>query len=133
MSMEVNLLTGLEILEEAGHLSDLADKAIEAGDLKKAEKLAQRALCIKESELGSNHPSVACDIFNVGLLCQAVGNYSEAFALLRRALIVEQSCFGLDHPTVAETQNALSELLDEIDEFAYLESPYATEFVVKGT
>lgn len=130
--MEVKLLTGLEILEEAGHLNDLADRAIEAGDYRKAEKLAQRALCIKEAELGPNHPTIACDMFNVALLCQAVGNYAEAFALLRRSLMVEQACLGLEHETVRETQRALGELLDEIDECAYLESPFAAEFIVKG-
>ncbi len=123
MSIDVRLLTGLEILEESGHLNDLADKAIEAGCYEKAEKLAQRALCIKEAELGAAHPVVACDIFNVGLLCQALGNYSEAFALLRRALLIEQASMGLDHPMVWETQTAISELLDEINECAYLEAP----------
>jgi tetratricopeptide (TPR) repeat protein len=92
----------------------------------------QRALCIKESELGCNHPVVAADIYNVALVCQALGNYSEAFALLRRALLIEQANLGLDHYTVQETQNALAELLEEIDEFAYLESPFTAEFIVKG-
>ncbi len=132
MSIDVKMLTGLEILEEAGALNELADKAIEAGEYQKAEKLAQTALCIKESELGANHPLVACDLFNVGLLCQALGNYAEAFALLRRALVIEQTSLGSEHPTVQLTQRALGELLDEIDECAYLESPFAAEFILKG-
>lgn len=132
VSIDVKMLTGLEILEEAGNLNKLADKAIEAGEYENAEKLAQTALCIKESELGANHLLVALDLFNVGLLCQALGNYAEAFALLRRALVIEQPSLGSDHPTVLETQRALSELLDEIDEFAYMESPIATELILKG-
>lgn len=132
MSTDIRVLTGLEILEEADRLNAQASEAIESGNYEMAEKLSQRALCIKESELGANHPIVAADIYNVALLCQALGNYSEAFALLRRALLIEQACLGQDHQTVHETQNALGELLDEIDEFAYLESPYAAEFIVKG-
>jgi|GEM_PF-3865276 len=132
MSTNMRVLTGLEILEEAERLNELADKAIESGDYQTAEKLSQRALCIKESELGSNHPAVAVDLFNVALLCQAVGNYAEAFAFLRRALVIEQTCLGSQHSTVQETQNALSELLDQMEENAYLESPYAAQFVMQG-
>lgn len=132
MSIDLKLLTGREILDEAARLNVLADKAAEDGNYELAERLSQRALCIKETELGANHPQIAIDVLNVGLLCQALGNYGEAFALVRRALLIQQSCFGLGHPTVLETQNVLAELLDEIDEFAYFESPYSGEFAAKG-
>jgi len=75
-----------------------------------AEPLFQRALAIREHELGPNHPDTATSLNNLAGLYWAQGKYAEAESLLQRALAIHEQQVGPQHPATASSLNNLAEL-----------------------
>jgi tetratricopeptide (TPR) repeat protein len=97
--------------EEAGRLlyetaSYLQDRA-RYGE---AEPLYQRALQIREQQLGPEHPDVATSLTGLASLYSQQGRYGEVEPLYQRALQIREQQLGPEHPDVATSLNGLANL-----------------------
>jgi tetratricopeptide (TPR) repeat protein len=73
-----------------------------------AEPLYQRALWIREQQVGSDHPEVACALNKLAFFYTEQGKYAQAEPLHQRALQIWEQRFGSDHPEVACALNGLA-------------------------
>ena len=60
--------------------------------------LFKRALAIRETALGPDHPAVATTLNNLAAVYQAQGQYAQAETLYTRALAINETGLGPDHP-----------------------------------
>ncbi|HEV2799522.1 MAG TPA: FxSxx-COOH system tetratricopeptide repeat protein [Pyrinomonadaceae bacterium] len=103
----------LELLE-AAHLLNLAGRYLHLrGRLQAAESLYSKALTIRETLLGSEHPDVATSLHNQAWLRFNQGKYEEAESLSIRALTIRQEVLGTEHAHVADTLSLLGNLYEE--------------------
>jgi tetratricopeptide (TPR) repeat protein len=63
--------------------------------------LFQRALAIREQQLGPDHPHTASSLNNLAELYRAQGKYEQAEPLFQRALAILEQQLGPDHPDTA--------------------------------
>jgi tetratricopeptide (TPR) repeat protein len=91
-------------------MKQLGDHYEAIGDYENAELLFRRALAVQEREVGEDHPSLAIDLYNLGLLCYAQSKFLDAETMLTRAWAIERSTFGPVHPETMATLDALSEV-----------------------
>jgi tetratricopeptide (TPR) repeat protein len=73
-----------------------------------ADPLYERALWIREQQLGSEHPDVAHSLNDLATLCSKQGKYIEAELLYERALWIREQQLGSEHPDVAHSLNDLA-------------------------
>ncbi|MEE3719016.1 tetratricopeptide repeat protein [Tumidithrix elongata RA019] len=95
-------------LKEAEQLNQQLIKLYKQGNYREAIPIAQRALAIRETALGADHPDVAQSLNNLAGLYQAQGNYPAAEPLYKRALVIREKALGADHPDVATSLNNLA-------------------------
>ncbi len=76
-----------------------------------ARPLFERALAIRETVLGPDHPHTATSFNNLALLLQAQGDLAAARPLFERALAIYETALGPDHPHTAQSLNNLAGLL----------------------
>jgi tetratricopeptide (TPR) repeat protein len=100
-----------------------------------ARDLFRRALRIDQRSLGSHHPNVARDLYNLASVLQASKDFSKAESLYRRALDIDETSFGSLHPNVALDLNGLAESLKATDrtEEAAVASLRAVEILLDFT
>jgi len=108
---------GRLLYETASYLRDRARYA-------EAEPLYQRALRIREQQLGPDHLLVAKSLNGLASLYSNQGNYAEAEPLYQRALHSLEQQLGLDHPEVAKSLNNLASLYREQSKYAEAEPLY---------
>ncbi len=78
----------------------------------KARHCLERALKIDEKVYGPDHPTVAIDINNLGMVLQDLGELAEARKCFERALKIFREKLGDDHPNtriVANNLNSVSQ------------------------
>jgi tetratricopeptide (TPR) repeat protein len=101
---------GLAFLEAASVLNRtglyLKDHALYAI----AEPLYQRALSIREQQLGVTHPNTATSLNNLAVLYTNQGKYEQAESLFRRILMIDTDVYGAEHTEVATDLKNLAEL-----------------------
>lgn len=97
-------------MKRARELKRLGNSYEERGDYESAELLFRKALSMQEKQLGNEHPSIASDLYNLGLLCYALQKYNDAELFLMRAWAIERKSLGLMHPETLSTLEALSEI-----------------------
>jgi tetratricopeptide (TPR) repeat protein len=78
------------------------------GKYSEAEGLYKRALAIRETALGANHPDVAQTLNNLALVYADQSKHGEAEALYKRALAIRETALGANHLDVAWTLNNLA-------------------------
>ena len=78
----------------------------------------ERALAIRETTLGRDHPEVALILNNLGLMLKSQGAFTEARPLLERALAIRERALGKAHPYVATSLNNLATLLRALGKHA---------------
>ena len=66
-----------------------------------ARRLFEQALSIYEASLGSNHPIVAADLFNLAYMLQGQEETDAAQAMNQLALSITEAAMGPNHPSVA--------------------------------
>ena len=76
-----------------------------------AAHLCKRALALDESTLGSEHPSVARDVYDIGQILHAQGDFDGALAYIQRALEIGEKVYGPVHPNVAIRANDIGQIL----------------------
>ncbi len=87
----------------------------EEGDYERAAQIMQSAVRLKEREYGFDHPELAENLFDLGLLCWAIEKQSEAEKLLNRSLEIYKRTLGPGHPEVLEVCAVLGELQLEVE------------------
>lgn len=75
-----------------------------------AESLYQRALAMREQQLGATHPKTATSLNNLAELYKTQGRYEEAEPLLKRALAIREQQLGAIHPDTAASLGNLAGL-----------------------
>src|SRR6266516_2618114 len=106
------------LLNQTGHY--LYDRARYA----EAEPLYQRALSIREQQLGPEHPDTATSLNNLAALYFDQGKYEQAEPLLKRALAIYEQQLGPNHPDTATSLNNLALLYDNQGEYEQAEPLY---------
>ncbi len=71
------------------------------GQYDKALPLYERALRIREAQLGADHPYTALSLNNLAVLYKSMGQYDKALPLCERALRIREAQLGADHPDTA--------------------------------
>jgi tetratricopeptide (TPR) repeat protein/tRNA A-37 threonylcarbamoyl transferase component Bud32 len=100
-------------LLEADFYLHYGSLALARGDHQKAGEHHRRALAIRETQLGADHPEVAISLTNIANALVGVGSYAEAERLARRALTIFEKKFGADHPYTAASYNNIGNSLFE--------------------
>jgi tetratricopeptide (TPR) repeat protein len=96
-------------MKDSVQLKRLGEMYVEQGDLESAELLFRKALSIDEL-LVPDTVALAEDLYNLGLLCYALDNHSEATNFLMRAWKIERIVLGDMHAETLSTFNVLSEI-----------------------
>src|SRR5579875_184782 len=91
------------------------------GRYAQADLLYQRVLCIREQQLGRDHPGVGQTLYDLALLRQKQGKLNEAFSLAQRALTIRSQVLGDAHPKTIATRTLLAQLVQDQEDGA--ESP----------
>lgn len=81
------------------------------GDLAEAERAYTRAQALAGQILGPEHPTLAKNLNNLGVLYAAQGRPAAAEAALRRALAIDAKVLGEEHPAVAAAAENLAGVL----------------------
>jgi tetratricopeptide (TPR) repeat protein len=76
--------------------------------------LYERALGIREKQLGAEHPDTAGSLNNMAALYERQGNYAEALPLYERALGIFERQLGRDHPSTQIVRGNYAGLLREM-------------------
>ena len=79
------------LLVLADELTDKGVTLYQEGRHTEAEPLYLRALAIRESALGPDHPDVATALSTLGVLYHNMGRYTEAEPLYQRALAIHRA------------------------------------------
>jgi len=103
---QLTLLEAARLLNQAGYYLG------ERGRYREAEPLYERALAIREQELGASHPETASSLNNLAALYTKQGKYGQAEPLYERALAICEQVFGSQHPTTQTIQANYTSLLE---------------------
>jgi hypothetical protein len=104
---------GSKILHLSFHQGFLPGR-VKTLDKESARALLERALSIDEATFGPNHPTVAIDVNNLGMVAKQHGDLESARALLERALRICEQKLGPDHPNTRIARGNLAGVLAAI-------------------
>jgi len=110
--------------EAARLLNQAGSYLTERAQYLETKPLLQRALSIRERELGAEHPDTAETLNNLASLYQAQGKYEQAEPLYQQALTIRQKVLGLEHPDVATSLNNLASLYQDQGKYEQAEPLY---------
>ncbi|MEM9456757.1 MAG: serine/threonine-protein kinase [Myxococcota bacterium] len=108
-------------LARAAMLSHLGLVERRAGRYAEATERLGRALEIRASQLGEDHPTVAAALTSLGLVAWDDGRYDEAVQLQQRALEINEQSLGPGHPSVGLSLNNLAIVYESIGDYARAE------------
>ena len=91
----------------AQSVAGLASVAVQANENVKAEQLLRRSIALREKILGRDHPQVAADLNNLGLIHNRRRDYTEAQVIFLRALAALEKTLGPTHRLIAACLNNL--------------------------
>jgi Flp pilus assembly protein TadD len=77
--------------------------------MRKAEKLANRALVLKQKILGVQHPDTAFSAMHLGFILSEAGREEEARALFTSALAIFERTLAQGHPNVTKCRKLLAD------------------------
>ncbi|MCA9682604.1 MAG: tetratricopeptide repeat protein, partial [Myxococcales bacterium] len=83
---------------------------------RQAEEHYQKAVRIREANLGTEHPSVALNLHNLGEAQRLLGEYKAAKDTFARSLEIKRENLGPDHPSVTMTMTGLGRVQLELGE-----------------
>lgn len=93
----------------------LADAFEEHGHYESAAQILYSALRLKESELGVDHPDLADDLYNLGLLCWVIDEPAEAQRFLLRAYDIYKRRLRQTDQHLQEVASSLVHLQEEFN------------------
>jgi CHAT domain-containing protein len=89
-----------------------------AGRYEEAQALAERALEIREKELGAEHALTAIALQNLAAMHEDRGDYNNSERLHQQALRIREKVLEPEHPHVAFSLNALAGIYFSREEYA---------------
>jgi CHAT domain-containing protein/Tfp pilus assembly protein PilF len=119
------------VLHEARKLYKKASDLRAAGKYDEALSSFERALEIRESRLGPDHPDVSQVISGLAVLHHYKGDYVKAEPLHRRALAIREKSLGPEHPDVALSLNNLAILYRGLGDYAKAEQLQQRALAIK--
>lgn len=123
---EAEAKRGPESLAAASAL-DLLSAALRLGGRIRGSEMrssAERALAIREMEVGKDHPDVAAGLQTLASALASAGDFRTARPFLERALAIQENTLGPAHPDVARTLVELGDLIHEIGDYEGSRKPY---------
>ncbi len=96
-----------------------------------AEPLYQRALAIREQQVGAQHPQTATSLNNLAGLYQDQGRYAQAEPLYQRALSIREQQLGPLHPNTANSLNNLAGLYYDQGKYEQAEPLYQRALAIR--
>jgi MYXO-CTERM domain-containing protein len=100
-------------LDVASVVSDLAELALEQGDVARAEPLYLRAIAIVEKQLGDTSSALSPLLTNLSIAKSVKKEYASAIPLAQRALAIREKAEGPEAASVARSLKHLSTLYAE--------------------
>ena len=116
-----------EFAEASNLLNQTALYLYDRAQYPQAEPLFQRALAIREQQLGPQHPDTATSLNNLALLYHDQGKYEQAEPLFQRALAIREQQLGPQHPDTATSLNNLGMLYSNQDQGKYKQAELLTQ------
>jgi tetratricopeptide (TPR) repeat protein len=110
--------------EIAKVLNQKVFKLFNEGRYNEAIPIAEKALAIREKNLGLEHPEVATSLNNLAWLYKKIGDYSRAEPLFKKSLRILEKVYGPKHPRVATGVNNLAQLYSDLRDYARAEPLY---------
>lgn len=104
-------VTGHERVTLAEVHSSMAELKSSRGDHAAAEEHMREALLLRIELLGSDHPSVAIEYWNLALTFEAASDLERAIAACQRAAEIRRARLAPDDPMRLETEKFLADLL----------------------
>jgi CHAT domain-containing protein/Tfp pilus assembly protein PilF len=104
------------------HLTGL--KAYEQGKPHEALPMLQKALTTRIKLLGSEHPTTADSLNDIGVVHKALGDQVRAGQFYRQALAIYKKTLGVEHPKTASTLNNLGVVYFEKQDYTSAEPMY---------
>ncbi|HJZ87573.1 MAG TPA: tetratricopeptide repeat protein [Polyangia bacterium] len=77
----------------------------------------QRALELREKQVGPDHPDVTVPLSGLGGTYLSLGKYQEALGYYRRVIAIREQTLGQAHPDVAKAENNLALLYKEMGRY----------------
>ncbi|HCX90689.1 MAG: hypothetical protein COW04_06485 [Deltaproteobacteria bacterium CG12_big_fil_rev_8_21_14_0_65_43_10] len=121
---------GLDHLDVAAALNNLALLYKTMGAYDKAEPLYRQSLAIWEKALGPEHPDTAASLNNLALLYQTMGVHEKAESLYQRSLTIREKILGPEHPDTAASLNNLAGLYHTMGAYDKAESLYQRSLAI---
>jgi serine/threonine protein kinase/Tfp pilus assembly protein PilF len=103
-------LLGMEDLDVAESLNDLAALLWRQGEYAQAESLITQALVMQRHLLGNENAEVAASLNNLGMLRKDRGRYAQAESLCGQALALRRKLFGTENTEIAVSLSNLATL-----------------------
>jgi eukaryotic-like serine/threonine-protein kinase len=88
-----------------------------AGNLAEAKALQEKALALRESVLGEDHPLIAKSLQSLANVHFSLGELEQAKSLQERALAVREATVGTEHPEYAYTLGNLANTMFALGDF----------------
>ncbi|MCX4241220.1 serine/threonine-protein kinase [Paraliomyxa miuraensis] len=111
-------------LLEAQRLHALGAVLRVGGTYDDARELLERALAIRERELGQEHYLAAASLEQLAIVHEMMGAFDDALKLYQRVLTIRTKELGPDHPDVANTLGNLADVHREVGDHDEAESLY---------
>jgi CHAT domain-containing protein/Tfp pilus assembly protein PilF len=109
------------LLQEARELYTQAFYAIISGKYDEAQFMAEKALGIREKEIGPDHPDIAYTLTLIANIAYYKGDLVRAERLYHRAIAMLEKTLGADHPQVATRLNNLASVYQAKSDLAQSE------------
>lgn len=117
--------SNVEPFENVALIQDRLARYFEiVADFESSKGHYERALAIDEASYGLEHPQVAADLNNLGLVLRALGDMAGAKTQLERALAITEAALGSAHPSVASCLNNLGSVLKVLGDLAGAKANY---------
>ena len=117
--------------QSADTLHEQATQLYKAGRYADALPFFQRALTLRENEVGTDDPETAQILMNLVQLYWAQGQYAPAVPVVQRALAIREKALGLEHPETADSLHNLGRLHHSLGQHAEAFSAYQRALVIR--
>jgi CHAT domain-containing protein/Tfp pilus assembly protein PilF len=111
-------------LDEARRLSTEVNRLYFASDPDTALPLAEKALSIREKELGSGSAEYGLSLFLLGNVYSDKGDFNRAESLYKRAIEIREKALGKDHISMSLIYNNLGILYKSHGDYVKAEQSY---------
>jgi tetratricopeptide (TPR) repeat protein len=116
---------------EVDSLNEESNRLYREGRYAEAIPLVERALYLREKNLGPEHPDTGTSLNNLALLYDEIGAYRKAELLLQRALAIAEKIFGPDHRDTATCIANLAALYRATGAYAKAEPLYQRALAIR--